>query len=58
MSSLRVKKRKWQSPTFSLQYLLLGNHVPSVNFQRKRETLDGKVLSTLVINHAVYNAEL
>lgn len=36
------------SVTFLLQYLLLRNHVPSVNFQTKRETLDGKVISALV----------
>lgn len=45
------------SVAFSLQYLSLGNHVPSVNFPRKRETL-GKVISAFVINRAVHNAEL
>lgn len=42
---------------FSLYYLSLGNHVPSVNFQRKREILH-KVVTAFVINHAVHNAEL
>lgn len=60
MSSFRAKERKRQGPTnaaFSLQYLLLGNHVPSVNFQRKKETL-GKLVSAFVINRAVHSAEL
>lgn len=60
MSSFRAKESKWQGPTgvaLSLQYLLLGNHVPSVNFQRKKGTL-GKLLSAFVINRAVHNAEL
>lgn len=61
MNSLRAKGKKWQSLTsvaFSLQYQLLGNHVPCVNFQRKRETLDDKVVSAFVINCAVHKAEL
>lgn len=45
------------SIAFSLQYLLLGNHVPNVNFQRKKETLS-KLVSAFVINRAVHNAEL
>lgn len=39
------------SVAFSLQYLLLGNHMPSVNIQRKRETFEGKAVSALVKMH-------
>lgn len=36
---------------------MLGNHVPSVNFQRKKETL-GKLVRAFVINRAAHDAEL
>lgn len=45
MSSLRANERKWQilmSVAFSLQYLLLGNQVPSANFKEIGKLLKAK----------------